>query len=235
MRKGPGINDDGSGTISNLIVAKALSQYSVTNAVRFGFWTAEEFGLLGSQFYVDSLSDEERAKIKLYLNFDMIASPNYANMIYDGDGSTFNISGPTGSAEIEALFQKFYENQGLPHKPCEFDGRSDYDGFITVGIPAGGIFTGAEDIKSDQEEELFGGQAGLAYDANYHAVGDHFVNLDHDAFLLNSQATAYAVATYALSTESLPPRDAEASRTYSGKKLRGYGGRCNHHCRRCNY
>lgn len=204
---GPGINDDGSGIISNLVIAKALTQFSVTNAVRFAFWTAEEFGLLGSEYYVENLTPEEAAKIRLYLNFDMIASPNYANMIYDGDGSAFNISGPPGSAEIEALFEDFYADRGLASKPTAFDGRSDYGPFLDVGIPSGGVFTGAEDVKTEEEAELFGGEAGVAYDVNYHAVGDNMTNLALDAFGLNSNATAFAVATYAVSLEDIPVRN----------------------------
>ncbi|KAK2758816.1 Leucyl aminopeptidase yscIV [Arachnomyces sp. PD_36] len=204
---GPGINDDGSGIISNLVIAKALTQFSVKNAVRFAFWTAEEFGLLGSEYYVSNLTPDEAAKIRLYLNFDMIASPNYANMIYDGDGSAFNISGPPGSAQIEALFEDFYADQGLASKPTAFDGRSDYGPFLDVGIPSGGLFTGAEDIKTEEEAELFGGEAGVAYDINYHAAGDNMTNLALDAFGLNCNASAFAVATYALSLEDIPERN----------------------------
>jgi carboxypeptidase Q len=204
---GPGINDDGSGIISNFVIAKALTQFSVNNAVRFAFWTAEEFGLLGSEFYVNSLSAEEAAKIRLYLNFDMIASPNYANMIYDGDGSSFNVSGPPGSAQIEALFEDFYADQDLPFTATAFDGRSDYGPFLDVGIPSGGLFTGAEDIKTEEEAKLFGGEAGVAYDINYHGAGDNMTNLALDAFGLNSNATAFAVATYAVSLDDIPTRN----------------------------
>jgi carboxypeptidase Q len=203
---GPGINDDGSGIISNLVVAKALTRFSVKNAVRFCFWTAEEFGLLGSEYYTSHLSERELEKIRLYLNFDMIASPNYALMIYDGDGSAFNQTGPDGSAQIEALFERYYKSKKLPYIPTEFDGRSDYDGFISRGIPAGGLFTGAEGIMTEEEAKLFGGKAGEAYDVNYHAVGDDFTNLNHEAYLINSRATAYAVATYAKSLASIPKR-----------------------------
>ncbi|KAJ6089919.1 hypothetical protein N7467_005135 [Penicillium canescens] len=208
VEAGPGINDDGSGIISNLVVAKALTQFSVKNAVRFCFWTAEEFGLLGSEYYTSHLSSEELAKIRLYLNFDMIASPNYALMIYDGDGDAFNQTGPAGSAQIEALFQKYYTSKKLPYIPTAFDGRSDYDGFISRGIPAGGLFTGAEGVKTSEEAKLFGGQANISYDVNYHAAGDNFTNLNHEAFLINSKATAFAVATYANSLASIPPRSA---------------------------
>ncbi|KAJ5348886.1 uncharacterized protein N7506_002139 [Penicillium brevicompactum] len=208
VEAGPGINDDGSGIISNLVVAKALTHFTVKNAVRFCFWTGEEFGLLGSEYYTSHLSAAELAKIKLYLNFDMIASPNYAIMIYDGDGDAFNQTGPAGSAEIEALFENYFKSKKLPYIPTAFDGRSDYDGFISRGIPAGGVFTGAEGLKTEEEAKLFGGQANVSYDANYHAAGDNTTNLNHEAFLLNSKATAFAVATYANSLASIPKRNA---------------------------
>ncbi|KAL1958897.1 hypothetical protein VTO42DRAFT_3450 [Malbranchea cinnamomea] len=204
---GPGINDDGSGTVGILTVAKALTHFRLNNAVRFGFWTAEEFGLLGSAYYVDSLSEKERKKIRLYLNFDMIASPNYAYLIYDGDGSAFNNTGPAGSAEIEALFEKYFDDQGIAHFPTAFDGRSDYEAFILNGIPAGGIFTGAEEVKTEEQAKLFGGTAGESYDPNYHAVGDNMTNLALDAFYLNTRGVAYALATYADSVKSLPPKE----------------------------
>ena len=211
VEAGPGINDDGSGIISNLVVAKALTRFSVKNAVRFCFWTAEEFGLLGSEFYTSNLKEEELAKIRLYLNFDMIASPNYALMIYDGDGDAFNQTGPAGSAQIEALFENYYKSKKLSYIPTAFDGRSDYDGFISRGIPAGGVFTGAEGVKTANEAKLFGGQANVSYDENYHAVGDTFANLNHEAFLINSQATAFAVATYATDLSSIPKRQKGAN------------------------
>ena len=106
---GPGINDDGSGIIGLLEVAEQLTGYGVNNSVRLGFWAGEEFGLLGSYYYTENLTAEEASKIRLYLNFDMIASPNYIYGIYDGDGSAFNQSGPAGSAEAEAFFEDFFD------------------------------------------------------------------------------------------------------------------------------
>ncbi|KAL3471615.1 hypothetical protein BJX99DRAFT_21605 [Aspergillus californicus] len=211
VNAGPGINDDGSGIISNLVIAKALTKFSVKNAVRFCFWTAEEFGLLGSEYYVSSLSPAELDKIRLYLNFDMIASPNYALMLYDGDGSAFNLTGPAGSGAIEKLFEDYFTAEGYPTIPTEFDGRSDYEAFILNGIPSGGVFTGAEDVKTEEEAALFGGEAGLAFDENYHQEGDTFDNLNHEAYLLNSKATAFAVATYSNDLSGIPPRTPASS------------------------
>ncbi|KAJ5852094.1 uncharacterized protein N7529_011479 [Penicillium soppii] len=230
VEAGPGINDDGSGIISNLVVAKALTKFSVKNAVRFCFWTGEEFGLLGSEYYTSHLSADELAKIKLYLNFDMIASPNYALMIYDGDGNAFNQTGPAGSAQIEALFENYYKSKKLPYIPTAFDGRSDYDGFISRGIPSGGIFTGAEGIKTAEQAKLFGGQANVSYDVNYHAAGDNITNLNHEAFLINSKATAFAVATYANSLASIPRRNPTATREVKKRAPRDHAHTQNSGC-----
>ena len=188
-------------------MAIQLAKYSVNNAIRFVWVAAEEFGLLGSTFYVASLSDAEKAKIRLNLNFDMIASPNYHYGIYDGDGSSFNLTGPPGSAEAEKLFQDYFTNDaGLKYVPEPFDGRSDYGPFLDAGIAAGGLFTGAEDIKTEEEVALFGGKAGVAYDKNYHGAGDNVANLNMDAFIQNTKAIAHAVATYGRSFASLPPK-----------------------------
>jgi Zn-dependent M28 family amino/carboxypeptidase len=212
---GAGINDDGSGTIGSLIVALALAKFKVKNAVRFGFWSAEEFGLLGSTYYLKTLngtigegSTEEAHKVRAYLNFDMIASPNYVLGIYDGDGSAFNFSGPTGSDTIEKDFENFFASKNKSSVPSIFSGRSDYAAFLENGIPSGGLFTGAEELKTEEEARLFGGEAGVALDANYHQVGDTVDNLNNEAYLLNSQAIAYLVAKYALSFDGIPVADA---------------------------
>lgn len=123
---GPGINDNGSGTCSLLEIATQLTKFAVNNAVRFSWWTGEEAGLLGAQYYVKQLTQAEKDKIRLMLDFDMMASPNYAYQIYDGDGSAFNSTGPPGSAEAEHEFAAWFDTQGLNHTEIEFDGRSDY-------------------------------------------------------------------------------------------------------------
>lgn len=181
-----------------------MTQYSVNNAVRFAWWSAEEVGLVGSTRYVASLNATELDKIAVYLNFDMIASPNYVYAIYDGDGSAFNISGPPGSGPIEKLFEDYFtKDAGLAHVPTAFTSRSDYAAFAAAGVPVGGLFTGAEQLKTVEEQRLFGGKAGVAYDVNYHAVGDTVQNLNVGAWIQNSKAIAHAVATYARSLESL--------------------------------
>ena len=130
------------------------------NRVRFAFWGAEEWGLLGSKHYVDQLTSEELSKIVLNLNYDMLGSPNPVSFVYDGDGSETGPVGPPGSAEIEGVFLDYFRAQNLPTRPTAFDGRSDYGPFIDKGIPAGGLFSGAEGVKTPAQAAVFGGTAG---------------------------------------------------------------------------
>ncbi|EAU89967.1 LAP1 [Coprinopsis cinerea okayama7 len=207
---GPGINDDGSGTIAVLEIALHLTKYRVNNAVRFGFWTTEEFGLVGSEHHVSNLSDEERQKIALYLNFDMLASPNAAYFVHDGDGSTFGLVGPPGSDKIEKLYQGWYEARGLKTAAAAFSGSSDYDPFLQVGIPVGGVLTGASGLKTAEGVEQWGGEVGVAYDKCYHLLCDTVDNLNVPFWVNNAKAAAHSIAIYARSLDGIP-REQRAS------------------------
>ena len=212
---GPGINDNGSGSAALLEVAIHLGKLPVRNKLRFAWWGAEELGLLGSEHYVASLSEAERAKIALYLNYDMVASPNYAFKIYDGDDSdqTGAPAGPPGSDEIEKLFEKYFDSLKLGHVGTDFDGRSDYGPFIEVGIPSGGLFTGAEGVKTEEEARLFGGKAGEAYDPCYHQACDTLSNISDKALTVNLGAIALSALTFGFSPDLPGPDKRPASAT----------------------
>ncbi len=221
--EGPGINDNGSGTAALLEIALEMAELGIepTNTVRFAFWGAEEAGLVGSQYYVDSLSRHQLNQIDLYLNFDMIGSPNFGRFIYDGDGSGFGLTGPNGSESIEGVFESYFESQDLATLPTAFDGRSDYDAFIAAGIPAGGLFTGAEDIKTAEEAALFGGTAGVAFDPCYHSVCDTIANVNQVVLEQMSDATAHAILTFAMTTASVKNNGQGSANSASG--VRGFG------------
>ncbi|MFC5290688.1 M28 family metallopeptidase [Actinokineospora guangxiensis] len=203
---GPGINDNGTGSAALLETALQLGgSPKVNNAVRFAWWGAEEFGLVGSTHYVRSLSFEQQLDIALYLNFDMIGSPNAAHFVYDGDDSDAVGAGPGpyGSGQIEAAFVDFLETTGTPTEGSDFTGRSDYGEFIAQGIPAGGLFTGAEGIKTQAQADKWGGQAGVAYDPCYHLKCDNLGNVDRVALDRNADAMAWVTASYGISTEDI--------------------------------
>ncbi|GAA1057492.1 aminopeptidase [Agromyces luteolus] len=206
VAEGPGINDNGSGTAAILETALQMSELGIDpeNRVRFAFWSGEEDGLIGSSYYVSQLTSREIKDTALNLNFDMVGSPNAAYFVYDGDGDAFGLSGPTGSAVIEDVFTDFFGSQGEYTDPTAFDGRSDYFGFINAGIPAGGLFTGAEGIKSAEQEARYGGQAGIAFDPCYHAACDTIDNIDDDALDIMSDAIAHSTLTFAETTSAVP-------------------------------
>jgi Zn-dependent M28 family amino/carboxypeptidase len=202
---GPGINDDGSGSAALLEIALKMAKVEPQNTLRFAWWGDEEGGLVGSTSYVDHLPQAEIDRIGLYLNFDMIGSPNYIFMTFDADESTFEapVVVPPGSQEIEDLFESLYTRAGEPYDDTEFNGRSDYQAFIEAGIPAGGLFTGAEVPKTAEQTAIWGGTTGAQYDPCYHLACDTFANNSPHALDVNSDLIAFALLTYAYSTESV--------------------------------
>jgi aminopeptidase Y len=222
--EGPGINDDGSGTLSLLEVATHLTSFDVNNCVRFAWWAAEEEGLVGSDFYAASLSPAENEKVRLFMDYDMMGSPNFAYQIYN---ATNDLS-PVGSEELRDLYIDWYEAHNLSYTFIPFDGRSDYDGFIRAGIPAGGVATGAEGIKTKEEAKAFGGKAGDWYDPCYHQLCDDVGNVNVTAWEVNTKLIAHSVATYAKSFDGFPKRESvdvkgessyERETKYHGEKL----------------
>jgi hypothetical protein len=202
---GPGIQDNGSGSAAILEVAQQMANVQSSNGVRFALWGADEAGLAGSSYYVNNLDFEQQLNIALYLNFDMIGSPNHVFFVYDGDNSDAVGAGPGpfGSAQIEKLFERFYADRGIPSAGTDFDGRSDYFPFIMQGIPSGGLFTGAEGIKTPAQAAIWGGTAGQPYDPCYHQACDTYDNVNLRALDVNSDALAFATLRYAMSTSDI--------------------------------
>lgn len=181
---GPGINDNGSGSAAVLETALAVSRagYQPTKHLRFAWWGAEELGMVGSKYYVNSLSSANRAKISDYLNFDMIGSPNPGYFVYDDD--------PT----IEKTFKDYFAGLGVATEPeTEGDGRSDHSPFKNAGIPVGGLFSGADYIKTAAQAAKWGGTSGQAFDRCYHASCDTSSNINDTALNRHADALAYAV------------------------------------------
>jgi Zn-dependent M28 family amino/carboxypeptidase len=205
VEAGPGINDNGTGVATVLEAAVQWAGHDVSsdNRVRFAFWGAEELGLLGSEDYVYGLDEGELSGIYANLNFDMVGSPNPVRFIYDGDGSDTEEEGPQGSGAIESMLQDWFDAYGAEYQATAFNGRSDYGPFIWSGIPAGGLFTGAEQSKSQEEQEAYGGTAGESYDACYHKDCDTIDNVDASMFLEMAQAAAHSLGLVATSQGEL--------------------------------
>ena len=215
--KSPGINDNGSGVAAVLEAAIALgSQPQTTNAVRFAFWGSEEVSLEGSTNYVRGLDRDQLNDIALYFNFDMLGSPNAGFFTYDGDQSGQPNPSippsevPAGSAGIERTLAGYLNLAGIRSADMPLARTTDYSAFLAAGVPIGGATTGAAQKKTEVQARLWGGRAGVAFDPNYHTARDRIDNVDRHALSVMGPAVAFAVGTYAQSTEGangVPPRD----------------------------
>jgi Zn-dependent M28 family amino/carboxypeptidase len=210
--EGPGINDNGSGSAGILEIALQMKKLDIkpTNHVRFAFWGAEESGppQWGSQYYVDQLGQlgqPQRKDIALYLNFDMIGSPNFVRFVYDGDGPTLPLGSPApnGSGQIEKVFLNYFASQNLATEPIPFDGRSDYQPFFDAGIPAGGLISGDAGIKTKEQAAIYGGTTGEPYDSCYHQACDTIDNLNQTSIDQLADGAAHATLTFAQTTSAV--------------------------------
>ena len=147
----------------------------------------------------------------------MLGSPNYVRFVYDGDGSSGGVSGPPGSDSIENVFTDYFASKGLASEPTDFDGRSDYGPFIAAGIPAGGLFSGAEGVKTAEQAAAYGGTAGEAYDPCYHQACDDITNLSDDALSEMGDAAAHATAVLTLSKTGLFPDGSRCTAQRAGE------------------
>ncbi|MFJ6672591.1 M28 family metallopeptidase [Actinosynnema sp. NPDC091369] len=190
---GPGINDNGTGSAGLLEVALAVRStgFQPTKHLRFAWWGAEELGLVGSTYYVNSLSTTDRSRIDAYLNFDMIGSPNPGYFVYSASGQ------PSGSLALQQTLQGYFSSIGVPTELTSVGGRSDHAAFARAGIPVGGTFTGAEGIKTSAQAQKWGGSAGVAFDRCYHRSCDTSSNVNATALDRNTDAIAHAVWTLA--------------------------------------
>ncbi|MBL1109656.1 M28 family peptidase [Streptomyces sp. 5-8] len=198
---GPGINDNGSGSATLLEVALKLAETSPSMAarVRFGWWTDEEQGLNGSDFYVRSLTSAQRSAIKAYYNFDMVASPN---------GGYF-INHVTSAAA--APMKAYWDSLNLqPEENTEGAGRSDDYSFENYGIPTSGYAMGASARKTSAQAAKWGGTAGAAYDGCYHSSCDTTANINATGLNRSADGVAYTLWKQAVS-DTTPANDFSVS------------------------
>jgi aminopeptidase Y len=188
--RGPGVNDNGSGSALVLAVAESLARSHPANRLRFVWWAGEELGLLGSRRYVSQLSPAELRRHALYLNFDMVGSKNFVPFVYQGSGA------PPGSAQIERVFTRYFDAHGQRFALTDIGGASDHAPFARAGVPVGGLFSGADGDKSAAQKAAFGGQAGQPYDACYHRSCDTLANVDVAFATKLARAAAFAVAHF---------------------------------------
>jgi hypothetical protein len=170
--EGPGVVDDGTGVAALLELARAAAGERPVATIRFAFWAAEEIGLRGSIQYLQSRAGGEQERILAYLNADMLGSPNGIRGVYDEEAAA------KGSAAITAAFGADLEANGLAWEPVDLGGGADHGPFTRIGVPTGGLFSGATGVLSVGQAERYGGQVGLPLDPCYHLACDDLSNVD---------------------------------------------------------
>ena len=203
--EGPGMNDNASGAAAVLEAALGLARGAVrpTRRVRFAFWGAEEAGLVGSRHHVDALSEERRREIKLYVNLDMVGSPNFGRFVLGTDGNDAGLAATASRAMVDA-----FRSRGLPVERRSDAGSRGYSSddasFARRGIPTIGLHTGAGERKPEDGAALFGGAAGQAYDPCYHRACDTTGNIDRDVLEQMTEALSRAIAALTSAGEAAP-------------------------------
>lgn len=195
---GPGINDDGSGTATLLEAAlrMAASNPTMTNHLRFGWWAGEEQGLIGSKFYVNSLTTAQKTAIKAYGTFDMVASTNGGYFV-------------TGTDAIAVKLREYFTSINVPTETST-ECCSDDGSFRNAGIPSSINSTGASYTKTSAQVTKWGGTAGQAYDTCYHKACDSYPS-NVNSTSLGRWANAEEYALWTLTTATSTANDFSVS------------------------
>ena len=192
--EGPGINDNASGSAAVLEAALRLAKDNPRQAkrVRFAFWGAEERGLIGSRHHVNGLAEEERSRIGLYINLDMVASPNFVRILAGPEAGPGTLAGAARQALVA-----YFADRGLPlddrRTPGPRHSGSDDASFAEKNIATLGLYTGAAEPKSETHARTFGGTAGRPHDPCYHQACDTVGNVEVEVLEQMTAALAHTL------------------------------------------
>jgi Zn-dependent M28 family amino/carboxypeptidase len=210
---GPGINDNGTGSVAVLETAIRLAEAdSLDRTVRFAWWGAGELDRAGSRHYVDDLAAGDPAaleQITAYLDVHRIGSPNGVIGVYDADESTHGTQGtaPAAARAAERAITDRFDSTGQDWIDIPYGSAGDHRPFARAGIPVAGLTAGADGTKTSDEAARFGGTAGLAYDPNHDTVADDIDNIDPDTLTVLAQAVAHTTVVLATDPDLDDVRD----------------------------
>lgn len=187
---GPGMNDNGSGaaTVLEILLTLERLRYRPSNRLAFAWWAAEEDGLLGSRHFVRG----DPLDVRLNLNFDMLASPNYISLVHNGTDAPPKVR--KQSERIQQVFMDFFNRHKYPHQITDMRRGSDFLPFLESRVPAGGILAGAGELKSEEERKQHGGMASAQLDPCYHRKCDTLGNVNMEALGRMSKAAMHAIS-----------------------------------------
>jgi hypothetical protein len=231
---GAGMLDNASGSATILDIAQKMAKVKPLNKLRFIWFGGEELGLLGSEYYVNNLSQSELNRIGYDLDADVTATPNYSIGVLDPAAPNFfgrqvtntfppNVYEPSKVARDQAV--AYFDSIGRNHIFFSPVG-TDAWWFNTVGIPASGLLTGQDCCKTQEEVNLFGGFLGN-YEGNVPSFDggcvdnafrwcDNLSNNDPNVLTFMSQAFADMTVRMAFDTSVMWPNGAPYRKKTSG-------------------
>ena len=210
---GPGINDNGTGSVAVLETALQLADAdALDRTVRFAWWGGGELGRTGSGHYVDDLARTDPGAhmlFALYLPVHGSGTPTGVVGVYAPHESTYAMPGaaPSQALEAERLIEDRFDATGQPWVDVPFSGAGDHRPFAREGVPTVGLTAGADGTKSPDDAAVFGGTAGLAYDPNHDTVADDVDNVDPDTFSVLAQAVTHTTVALATDPDLAQVRD----------------------------
>jgi hypothetical protein len=165
---GAGILDNATGSAAILDIAEKMKNVTPRNKLRFIWFGGEELGLIGSNFYINSLSSNELSHIGYDLDADVLGTPNYVAGVLDpagvelftrGPGTTFPNKVYKASTVARDQAISYLDSIGVNNELFSPDGTDAFV-FNQAGIPASGVLTGQNCCKTAGDVALFGGQTG---------------------------------------------------------------------------
>ena len=203
--EGPGINDNGTGTAAILETAIQMAELDITprNRVRFAFWGGEEDGLIGSTTTSRSCP-RARSRARRSTSTSTCSAPSTSvRFVYDGDGDALGTQRTQRVGPDRGRVQRLLRLPGPADRAHRLRRPQRLLRLHQAGIPAGGLFSGAEGIKTEDQAEIFGGEAGEPYDPCYHAACDDLSNVDSAFFETMADAVAHATLIFAQTTSAV--------------------------------
>ena len=128
-----GANDDGSGTVLCMELARVMRNLPTTADVSFSLWGSEEVGLVGSRLYARALDEAGRARLRGVFNNDMVGTSwdpaeKYWVLSWDGQANPVN-------REVFAAGDRL--GYWTVMSDLTQRGASDHQSFQEVGVASG--------------------------------------------------------------------------------------------------
>ncbi len=204
---GPGANDNGSGTVLILEIARLLKDIETEYSIKFIHFSGEEDGLIGSQYYVNNTVIPEDLDISLVLNLDQIGGVNGMNnntIICERDEDNNPSSNNTESAAATQTLANSIELYSSLDTEISYAYASDYIPFENNGEIITGLYEKNESPYT-------------------HGPNDIIANMDIDYLFQITKGTLGAALHFAIGIEELSLTD-----VYFNEEITIYPNPSNH-------